>query len=314
MTLCVVYCAPSAVELAGKALSLGGDIRVIALCEGEGRDFPSVAGLASVFWIPAQEDDCAQGTCIAEALRALAPDAVLFPATVRGRFLAAWVAGKLQTGLTADCTELALTPEGHLLQTRPAMGGSLIAEILCRQHRPQMASVRPGVFPPPLQATVCPSVPVFPAPTTNPPAPLSLLTQIGFVPTEAGLSLQNATVIVTGGKGVGTREGFAVLAELAALLGGALGASRGAVDAGFATYAQQIGQTGVTVRPALCLAFGVSGSVQHLVGINGAHTIVAVNRDRHAPIFRHADYGIVGDWHAAAQAMIRHLKERKDQP
>jgi len=218
------------------------------------------------------------------------------------------VAAKLETGLTADCTGLSLTPEGYLLQTRPAYGGNLIADILCRDCRPQLASVRPGVFPSPqvLPGAACaPVVDFFPA------ALPTMLERVAFTPSEGGTSLQSAQVIVAGGKGVGGKQGFETLAELAALLHGALGATRGAVDAGWVSYPHQIGQTGATVRPKLYLAFGISGLVQHIVGMNGSETVVAVNTDRNAPIFDNADYGIVGDWQTTAETMIRYLKERK---
>lgn len=310
MTIVVVCCAPSAGELVAKAHSLAVGIRVVALCEANAA-FPEdfgACGADSLLRLPPCPDDCAQGTAIAEALRHVAPDAALFPATVRGRFLSAWVAAKLETGLTADCTGLSLTPEGYLLQTRPAYGGNLIADILCKDCRPQLASVRPGVFPPPRMvsgATCAPAVDFFPS------AMPAMLERVAFTPSEGGASLQGARVIVAGGKGVGGKHGFETLAELASLLGGALGATRDAVDAGWISYPHQIGQTGVTVRPRLYLAFGISGLIQHIVGMNGSETVVAVNTDRNAPIFDNADYGIVGDWQTTAETMIRYLKERK---
>lgn len=310
MTIVVVCCAASAGELIGKARSLTDGVRVIALCEvGDAQlNFYGACGADGLLRLPACSDDCAQGTAIAQALRYVAPDAALFPATVRGRFLSAWVAAKLETGLTADCTELSLTPEGYLLQTRPAYGGNLIADILCKDRRPQLASVRPGVFPPPQALPGAARVPVvdfFPA------ALPAMLERVAFTPSEGGTSLQSARLIVAGGKGVGSKRGFETLAELAAMLHGALGATRGAVDAGWIPYSHQIGQTGSTVRPKLYLAFGISGFIQHVVGMNGSETVVAVNTDRTAPIFGNADYGIVGDWQTTAETMIRYLKERK---
>ena len=310
MTIAVVCCASSAGELIGKALSLADGIRVVALYEtGDPQaDCYGAWGADTLLRLPACPDDCAQGTAIAQALRQAAPDAALFPATVRGRFLSAWVAAKLETGLTADCTGLCLTPEGYLLQTRPVYGGNMMADILCRDSRPQLASVRPGIFPPPraLSGQACAHVTDF-----IPDALPAMLERVAFIPTEGSASLTRAGVIVAGGKGVGGKSGFETLGELAALLGGALGATRGAVDAGWISYAHQIGQTGTTVRSKLYLAFGVSGMVQHAVGMTGAQTVVAVNTDRNAPIFDNADYGIVGDWKATAEAMIRYLKERK---
>lgn len=314
MTICVVCCAPSAPELVAKARQLTADGSVLALVEGDAFDAATLGacGADTLYRLPACADDCAQGTRIAEALRFVAPDAALFPATVRGRFLSAWVAARLQTGLTADCTALWITPDGLLLQTRPAYGGTLLADILCRHHRPQLASVRPGVFEQPKASAAsrahaaCP--PIIDLPPAATPAYLS---RVAFAPAEGGMALQNAQVIVAGGKGVGGREGFETLATLAALLHGTVAASRGAVDAGYAPYRMQVGQTGVTVRPKLYLAFGISGMVQHTVGMSSAQTVVAVNSDPRAPIFDHADYGIVGDWFAAAEAMIGHLTKRE---
>ena len=312
MNIVVVCCAPSAVELLGKAGELArksgnANSAVTALCFRGSVDAFACYGAKELTVIPACEDDCAQGTGIADALRLLQPDAVLFPATVRGRFLSAWVAAKLQTGLTADCTALSLTEKGELLQIRPAFGGNLTAEIVCRTRRPQMASVRPGVFPTPDKRPQ-----ESPVRSLSVPLSEALLRRVAFTPQNGGTSLASAKVIVTGGKGIGGKEGFDTLAQLAELLHGAVGATRSAVDAGWITYDHQIGQTGVIVRPELYIAFGVSGLVQHVVGMSGAKTVIAVNSDRNAPIFSNADYGIVGDWRETAGKMIRFLKERKD--
>ena len=295
----------TALELTFKARAIAPDAHVIVLCEeGNGGDFASAGADEKVF-LPYIEDDCAQAEQIADALAQLRPDAALFPATVRGRFLSAWVAARMDTGLTADCTELCITEEGLLKQIRPAFGGNLTAEILCRTHRPQLASVRPGVFPMPQKKTE----------KTIPQKTLSLsegkryLKRMAFEPVKSEVSLQNAQVIVTGGKGVGSAKAFEKLETLARLLGGAVGATRSAVDAGWISYAHQIGQTGVNVHPKLYIAFGVSGFVQHTVGMNSSDVVVAVNTDRNAPIFACADYGVVGDWEAAADAMIQFLEK-----
>lgn len=296
-------------ELIGKAREMDPAAQVVALAEGEACRLPScfAYGADQVYAMPLCPDDCLQGSRIAQALAQVQPDVALFPATVRGRFLSAWVAAKLNTGLTADCTALSLTPEGLLLQSRPAFGGHLTADILCQERRPQMASVRPGVFPLPQQR---PSgqksvIPFVPGPLPE------LMQKISFTPTPEGSSLSQANIVVAGGKGVGGPEGFALLAELARLLGGALGATRAAVDAGWMPYERQIGQTGLIVRPDLYLAFGLSGFVHHVVGMNGAKTVIAVNRDRSAPIFDYADYGVVGDWKEIAEGMIAFLGKGK---
>ena len=305
MTIVVVCVADSAAELIAKARSLSEQAEVIALCEDESCP---CAGEDAIIRIGRDADDCRQGTRIAQAIRAIEPDIGLFPATIRGRFLSSWTAAKLGTGLTADCTELSLSPDGLLLQTRPAFGGNLTAEIVCATHRPQLASVRPGVFGRPLPGQR------REAARMELPAGTGLLAPLRFIPSDSAVALQSARVIVTGGRGIGGRRGFEKLSVLAGLLGGMVGATRSAVDAGWIGYPHQIGQTGVTVRPELYLCFGVSGKIQHVTGMSAAKTVIAVNSDRNAPIFQCADYGFVGDWEAVADRMIKHLKERKEKP
>ena len=305
----VVYCEAGhrhALELIAKARTLSSE--VVALCEDEAACSACVAaGADRVALLPLLADDCAQGDLAAAALHRLAPDSVLFPATVRGRFLSGWAAARLGTGLTADCTSLGVTPDGLLLQSRPAFGGNLTADILCCERRPQMASVRPGVFPMPETEGNVPAAPIEKLDVR----PLrDYLTREGFTPAQNAVSLQDAQVIVAGGKGVGSRKGFDKLFRLAALLGGAVGATRSAVDAGYIGYAHQIGQTGVTVRPRLYIVFGASGAIQHTVGMSAARTVIAVNRDRLAPIFRSADYGVAADWEETIDVMISELSEQ----
>ena len=301
----------AAAELLGKARQLTPSGRVLALSETAEPPLSAFASFGADEAVPLGRlaDDCAQAERIAGALQQLQSDAALFPATIRGRFLSAWVAARLHTGLTADCTALSLTDAGLLKQVRPAFGGNLTAEILCRTARPQMASVRPGVFPVPLlsDGRVCVLHPL------ELEARPERMERLAFTPAESGVSLQGAPVIVTGGKGVGSKKGFEKLEELAALLGGGVGATRSAVDAGWIGYPHQIGQTGVTVRPRLYLAFGVSGLVQHTVGMSSSGVVVAVNTERNAPIFACADYGIVADWEETIGEWIQYVKERKQQ-
>lgn len=308
-----VFCehrGDNAAELLYKARQLSAEGYVIALYEEETdtRRF-AASGAGETILLGPCADDCAQGDRIADALKRLTPDTVLFPATIRGRFLSAWVASKLETGVTADCTGLSVTADGLLRQTRTAYGGSLTAEILCRHHRPQIASVRPGVFPSPVD---CAAAATPHRKTLKLDAAKQYLTCTAFEPADDGIALQDAQLIVAGGKGLGSAKGFDTLFTLAKLLNGAVGATRGAVDAGWIPYAHQIGQTGITVRPKLYLAFGISGMVQHIIGMNGSQTVVAVNADSSALIFDCADYGIVADWEETANSMIRHLKERKE--
>ena len=228
----VVYCEAGhrhALELIAKARTLSSE--VVALCEDEAACGACLAaGADRAALLPLVPDDCAQGDLAAAALARLAPDSVLFPATVRGRFLSGWAAARLGTGLTADCTSLGVTQDGLLLQSRPAFGGNLTADILCREKRPQMASVRPGVFPMPEPAG---DAAIAPAQRLNVQPLCAYLTREGFTPAQNAVSLQDAQVIVAGGKGVGSRKGFDKLFRLAALLGGAVGATRSAVDAGY---------------------------------------------------------------------------------
>ena len=302
-------CGETAGELLLKASELSAEGDVIALYE-EATDIRRFAamGAGQAVLLGPCVDDCAQGSRIANALKQLAPDVVLFTATIRGRFLSAWVAAKLDTGLTADCTGLAVTRDGLLRQTRTAYGGSLTAEILCKNSRPQIASVRPGVFSLPASRTTAkqPAMTTLRLEDVKP-----LLAFTAFEPADDEIALQQAQWIIVGGKGLGSQKGFAKLFTLAKLLHAAVGATRSTVDAGWIPYAHQIGQTGVTVRPKLYLAFGVSGMVQHIVGMNASQTVVAINSDRTAPIFDYADYGIVADWEETADRMIGYLQERK---
>ena len=308
LVLCEADPAP-AMELIGQARKMAPQAAILALCEGRENAQLLAAGADELLLIGQNPDDCAQGSRIAAALASLNPDAALFPATVRGRFLSAWAAARLDTGLTADCTGLEIR-DGLLLQTRPAFGGNLTAEILCRHTRPQMASVRPGVFPMPEEKQ----------PAHHSGDRVSALTlrdvmqrmeRLTFVPVEQGVSLQNARVVIAGGKGIGSKEGFDRLHQLAGLLGGAVGATRSAVDAGYISYDHQVGQTGVTIRPELYIGFGISGFVQHTVGMSGAKTVVSVNTDRNAPVFACSDFGIIADWRQTIDVMIDYLKERK---
>ncbi|MHB0867372.1 MAG: electron transfer flavoprotein subunit alpha/FixB family protein [Thermoleophilia bacterium] len=242
------------------------------------------------------------------------PQIILLGATTRGRDLAAALATDLNTGLTADCTELEIDPETKLLrQTRPAFGGNIMATIITPNHRPQMATVRPGVFPLPEPGSTAAGAPgeiiSFEADLDAAALPVR---QLEFVPDEReGVSLAGAEVIVSGGRGMGAGKNFALLEELAAELGGVVAGSRAAVDAGWIGHQRQVGQTGQTVRPVLYIAVGISGAIQHLAGIQQSDIIIAINNDPQAPIFDVADYGIVGDLFAVVPALIAEARRRK---
>ncbi len=255
--------------------------------------------------------DGAVAQALADLLREHRPEIVLAGATGRGRAMIPRLAILLDTGLTADCTGLAIDDDGDLVQTRPAFGGNIMAAIVTRRHRPQMATVRPKVFaaPEPIDTAV-PTLARHPASEQPPTDPVALLRPASGTQAEA-VSIADAEVLVAGGRGLGGAEGFATLNELAELLGGQLAASRAAVDAGWAPYRLQVGQTGKTVHPRLYVAVGVAGAVQHTVGMSSAQTVVAINADPHAPIFSVADYGLVGDWQPIVERWCNALREER---
>ena len=251
----------------------------------------------------------AYASVLESMVREYCPEIVLFGATSMGRSLAPRLAGKLRTGLTADCTGLEIDPEtGLLLQTRPAFGGNIMATILCRTARPQMATVRPRVMKklePDYSRTG--RVVEFKVRAES----LKIRTRVlEFVEefTET-VKLEDADVIVSGGRGLGEAKNFAIVEELAKALGGAVGASRAAVDAGWIPYSHQVGQTGKTVCPKVYVAVGISGAIQHLAGMQGSEKIVAVNKDPDAPIFKIADLGIVGDLFEVVPALTAEVRK-----
>lgn len=248
-----------------------------------------------------------------ELIEKYKPSAILIGATNNGRDLGSRVAVRLHTGLTADCTELDVDMESrNVLYTRPAFGGNLMATILCAETRPQMGTVRPGAF------KMCGPTPgrtgtmIEEAVVT--PQEQIVTKMLEFIPVDqvGGLKLEEADIIVSGGKGLGKAENFALLKELAAELHAAVGASRAAVDAGWISHVQQVGQTGKTVSPKIYIACGISGAVQHVAGMSASEYVIAINKDPEAPIFRVADFGIVGDLFDIIPEMIRVIKMRKD--
>lgn len=234
------------------------------------------------------------------------PAIVLFGATELGRSVAPRLAARLGTGLTADCTQLELEEEtGLLQQTRPAFGGNLMATICCPNHRPQMATVRPGVF---AQGQAQPSMgKIEVLPWQPQPSRIKLLETMGV---ENADDLAQAQVIVAVGRGIGDQKNLVLARRLAQLLGGRLAVTRPLVDAGWGEYAWQVGQTGCSVAPKLYLALGISGAIQHLAGIGGAQTIVAVNTDEQAPIFQVAQYGLVADCVELIKSLIAQLEAK----
>lgn len=255
---------------------------------------------------PLLRDYTTDGYCnvICDMIDEYKPEIVLYGATHIGRDLAARIAARVNTGLTADCTKLEIDTENRLLmQTRPAFGGNLMATIICENRRPQMSTVRPGVMERAQRVTGRrgETVTYTPALTEE-----QVRTNVIKKVTEqlSKVSLTDAEVIVSGGRGLGNERGFELLKTLADKLGGVLGASRAAVDNGWIDKSHQVGQTGTTVKPKIYIACGISGAIQHLVGMQDSHTIIAINRDKDAPIFKSATYGIVGDLYDVVPALI----------
>jgi electron transfer flavoprotein alpha subunit len=266
---------------------------------------------------------------VSELIRARRPQIVLYGATTTGRDLAPRVASALRTGLTADCTDLRIGDQtikdveykDLLYQVRPAFGGNIIATIISPEHRPQMATVREGVMvmPEPDASRAGEIVPIEiqrVAQANDAQAAVDggrlCLTDADLavrlvrrVREEKRVDLKGARIVVSGGVGVGSREGFAHVGELARVVGGVVGASRAAVDAGWIAHDHQVGQTGTTVRPKLYIACGISGSVQHRAGMDQSARILAINNDPLAPIFSVAHYGIVGDLHKVIPLLIK---------
>ncbi|MGE5598257.1 MAG: FAD-binding protein [Bacteroidota bacterium] len=248
---------------------------------------------------------------LTDLARAEKPNIVLLGATAIGRSLAPRVAARLRTGLTADCTGLGVDEAtGDLHQTRPAFGGNVMATILCPNHRPQMATVRPRVFcPPPRDAARRGELRRVDLTGTAFDVRAKLLE---FMPAEGEkVNLTEADVIVSAGRGLGDPKNLGLVKELAGLLGASVGASRAVVDAGWISYPHQVGQTGKTVRPKVYIACGIHGAVQHLAGMQSSDVIIAINKNPEAPIFKAATYGIVGDVLEVLPALIKELKSAR---
>jgi len=246
---------------------------------------------------------------LTQLAREVKPAVILAGATTQGRDLAAAAATYLKTGLTADCIGLEIDDAGLLKQTRVSCGGRVMSDWVTPEARPQFATVRPKVMkalePDPSRAGETTRFNVNLTPGDDVGEVLS------FLEAREAVNLGEADIIVSGGRGLGNPEGFALVKELAACLGAAVGASRAAVDAGWIEYSHQVGQTGRTVSPKLYVACGISGAVQHLAGMGTAEVIVAVNKDEEAPIFKVATYGIVGDLYEVVPALIEEIKNRR---
>ncbi len=306
-------------ELLGKArdlaASLGTDVSAVLLGEHLEEEIQELIwrGADKVYVVETRElanfQDEPYTNVLSELIKKYKPEVVLCGATSIGRSLISRVAVNLRVGLTADCTGLDIDPDRKiLLQTRPAFGGNIMATIISPNYRPQMATVRHKVFPESVSDMKRKGKiirEVFDAASlTSRSKLLDIVDEI-----ESTVNLAEANIIVSGGRGMGGPENFKILEELAKVLGAAVGASRAAVDAGWMPYSHQVGQTGRTVSPKIYIACGISGQIQHLVGMQSSKIIVAINKDPDAPIFKVATYSIVGDLFEIVPALTKKFKE-----
>lgn len=238
------------------------------------------------------------------------PEIVLIGATSLGRDIAPRIAGRIGTGLTADCTKLEIDViDKRILQTRPAFGGNLMATIICPKNRPQMSTIRPGVmekaeYHEKIYGEIETIIP-------NLSSEMIRTEFLRIIPFEKKIiNLADAKIIVSGGRGLKSPKGFELLQKLADKLGGEIGASRAAVDNGWVEHSHQVGQTGTTVRPTLYIACGISGAIQHLAGMSNSKYIIAINKDPKAPIFKICDYGIIGDLYEIVPEIINCLDKK----
>lgn len=310
---------PTVFELLGEgrklAADLGVELSALLLCDSEGGMPKELAAYGADKVIVAKSallkdyTTDAYTKVITDVINDKKPEIFLIGATNIGRDLGPRLAGRLYTGLTADCTGLAIDPETRgILQTRPAFGGNIMATIVTPRHRPQMSTVRPGVMKK--------GEPDYTKEAVIEEAKFELADSdihtrvVEFVKAaKQAVNLVEADIIVSGGRGLGNADGFKLIEELANALGGVVGSSRAAVDAGWISQDHQVGQTGKTVRPKLYIACGISGAIQHLAGMQTSDCIVAINKNPDAPIFKVADFGIAGDLYKVIPMILEELKK-----
>lgn len=305
-------------ELIGKARELADDLgqEVVAVLMGSGVEAVAgdlaKAGADKVVVV----DDPMLAEYVTEpytkavtaVIKAQDPEIVIFGASSIGRDLAPRVSARIHTGLTADCTKLEIDPETKLLNmTRPAFGGNIMATIICANHRPQMATVRPGVMQALADCDKVGTVEKFDVEFTAEDMNVEICEVIKTE--KKSVDITEAKILVSGGRGLGGPEGFEPLRELAKVLGGEVSSSRAAVDAGWIDRDRQVGQTGKTVRPDLYIACGISGAIQHAAGMEESEFIVAINKEESAPIFNICDLGIVGDLNKIVPKLTEALKK-----
>lgn len=305
-------------ELIGKARELADDLgqEVVAVLMGSGVEAVAgdlaKAGADKVVVVDnpmlAEYVTEPYTKAVTAVIKAQDPEIVIFGASSIGRDLAPRVSARIHTGLTADCTKLEIDPETKLLNmTRPAFGGNIMATIICANHRPQMATVRPGVMQALADCDKVGTVEKFDVEFTAEDMNVEICE---VVKTEKkSVDITEAKILVSGGRGLGGPEGFEPLRELAKVLGGEVSSSRAAVDAGWIDRDRQVGQTGKTVRPDLYIACGISGAIQHAAGMEESEFIVAINKEESAPIFNICDLGIVGDLNKIVPKLTEALKK-----
>lgn len=249
---------------------------------------------------------------LSKVINALEPEIVLFGATSIGRDLAPRIAGRVHTGLTADCTSLSIDEESKLLlMTRPAFGGNIMATIVCKKHRPQMATIRPGVMSTlDIDMDKEGEIKLFNVEFTDEDKNVEILEVVKE--NKKTTDITASKVLVSGGRGIGGPEGFNILREVASELGGEISSSRACVDAGWIESSRQVGQTGKTVRPNLYLACGISGAIQHVAGMEESDCIISINKNDTSAIFNASDLGVVGDLKVILPKLLNSIKEYKN--
>ena len=307
-----------AYELIGKARELADVLgeEVCAIFAGNNLDEQApeliAAGADKVLYLdyPELQDYLTEPytQAITQAIQERHPSIVLIGATTIGRDLGPRISGRIHTGLTADCTLLEIGEDGNLMMTRPAFGGNLMATILCKEHRPQMSTVRPGVMRQ-KERDYTRKGEVERLKVTFDKSKFKVRIVETVKTEKAKIDITEASILVSGGRGVGNAEGFKKLEEFAKIINAEVSASRAMIDAGVMGHDHQVGQTGKTVRPSLYFALGISGAIQHLAGMEESEYIIAINKDKSSPIFSAADLGIVGDVHKIIPLLTKKLSK-----
>jgi electron transfer flavoprotein alpha subunit len=307
-------------ELMGKGRELASKLNTSVLGFLVGQNVSNIASEAIAYGcdsVYVLDDPCygvyvsnVYGAALTELCRQVKPEVFLIGASSLGRDLSSVIATQLQTGLTADCTGLDVDmQEKQLMMTRPTFGGNIMATIYCKNHRPQMSTVRPKVFKMPKRDPARKGQ-IIPSKTGSIAEPLIKILETIKIDAASAVDITHSQVLVVLGKGACDTRNFPMMEELASLLGGSIACSRPLVEAGLLPYVRQVGQTGKTVAPKLYIGIGVSGAVQHMVGMQGSEKVIAINNDKHAQMVQIADYSIIGDYVKVVPELIQGLKAR----